>query len=238
LDGFGRHNAAMNSFAHYAFGAVCEWMFRTLAGIESDGSGYAKIIIRPTPPRPGSNAQHKPIDWVTASYDSIHGRIESHWRIEGDRFVLNVGVPTNTTSTVYLPAADAASITEGGKPLDQVEGVRLLRREGDVAVLATQAGSFEFVSTGGVPSAKTALKTSIPADLSINPEDVSLEGATKVAHWDFRRAEDVAKRSAFNNLKIEQRGQNAFLVATGPDPQMATQLEEPLIGPSTKAKCR
>ena len=93
-DGFGRHNAAMNSFSHYAFGAVCEWMFRTLAGIDSDGPGYSKIIIRPTPPSPGSNAQHEPIDWVKASYDSIRGKIVSHWKVDGDRFQLDVTIPS------------------------------------------------------------------------------------------------------------------------------------------------
>jgi len=46
-DGFGRHNAAMNSFSHYAFGAVCEWMFRTLAGIDSDDPGLKHLILRP-----------------------------------------------------------------------------------------------------------------------------------------------------------------------------------------------
>jgi alpha-L-rhamnosidase len=230
-DGFGRHNAAMNSFAHYAFGAVCEWMFRTLAGIESDGPGYSRIIIRPKPPRPGSNAQHEPINWVKASYDSIRGRIETHWRIDGDRFLLNVRIPANTTATVYLPSADAASVTEGGNSLDQAEGVRLLRVDGDLAVVTIHSGHYEFVSTGGLAPAEKALKTSKPADLSTNPEDIDLEGASRVAHWDFRRPEDVSKWSAWHNLKVERRNGDVFLVATGPDPQMATQLGQPATGP-------
>jgi len=158
-EGFGRHNAAMNSFAHYAFGAVCEWMFRTLAGIASDGPGYSKITIRPSPPRPGSNAQHKPIDWVKASYDSIRGRIASEWRVDRKRFVLKVQIPANTTATVYVPAVDVARVTESGKPLNQADGVRLLRMEGDRAVVAIGSGRYEFASTGGVTPAKTALKT-------------------------------------------------------------------------------
>lgn len=230
-DGFGRHNAAMNSFAHYAFGAVCEWMFRNLAGIDSDGPGYAKILIHPTPPRPGSNAQHKPIDWANASYDSIRGCIESEWRVDGDRFLLNVAIPTNTTATVYIPAADAANITEGGKPLEQAEGVQLLRMERGRAVLAVDSGRYAFRSTGGITPAKTALKTSQPADHSVNPENIDLEGASKLAHWDFRREEDVAKWSDWNHLKVERRGGEVYLVASGPDPQMATKLSEPLTGP-------
>ena len=99
-DAFGRHNAAMNSFSHYAFGAVCEWMFHTLAGIQSDGPGYEKIIIHPHPPAAGSNAMHQPIDWVRASYESIRGTIRSDWKVEGDEFHLQVTVPANTTATV------------------------------------------------------------------------------------------------------------------------------------------
>ena len=55
--GFGGmpQNAEMNSFAHYSFGAVCEWMLDQLAGIDSDGAGYQHILIRPSPPSPGSN---------------------------------------------------------------------------------------------------------------------------------------------------------------------------------------
>ena len=79
----GPQNAEMNSFAHYSFGAVCEWMFSQLAGIQTDGPGYKRIIIRPTPPSPGSNPDQKPIDWVRAHYDSIHGRIASAWKVRG-----------------------------------------------------------------------------------------------------------------------------------------------------------
>ncbi len=229
-DGFGRHNAAMNSFAHYSFGAVCEWMFQTLAGIGSDGPGYARIVLRPTPPRPGSNAEHKPIDWVKASYDSIRGRIESEWRVEGDRFTLRAMIPTNTTATVYLPAADAANVTEGGKPLKEVEGVRLLRVENGRAVLEVASGRYMFQSTGGIATAETALATSEPADHSTNPESIDLEDAVRVAHWDFHRADDVARWSDLHNLRIDPRGEDVYLVATGPDPWMVTELSEPLGG--------
>ena len=60
-DGFGKHNAAMNSYAHYSFGAVCEWMFQTLAGIDSATPGGQQVIIRPMPPAPGSNPSTKPL---------------------------------------------------------------------------------------------------------------------------------------------------------------------------------
>ena len=144
----GAQNASMNSFAHYSFGAVCEWMFSQLAGIQTDGPGYQRIVIRPMPPSPDSNPDHKPIDWVRAHYDSIHGRIASAWKNEDGRFSLDVTIPANTTATVYLPTSDAASITESGKPLTEVQGVKLLRREGERTVLAVESGSYEFKAKG------------------------------------------------------------------------------------------
>jgi len=142
----GKQNASMNSFAHYSFGAVGEWMINDLAGIQSDGPGYDKIIIHPHPPTPGSNPDHPPINWVKAHYDSIHGRIESNWKLTKNNFELEVEIPANTTATVYLPADSADKITEGGKPLSNVVGVKFLRIEGYSAVLAVESGEYHFIA--------------------------------------------------------------------------------------------
>ncbi|MCU0782607.1 MAG: glycoside hydrolase family 78 protein [Verrucomicrobia bacterium] len=145
--GFG--DPGMNSFSHYAFGAVGEWMFSTLAGIDTDGPGYQRIIIRPSPPTPGSNPAREPINWVKAHYDSIHGRIVSNWRLKAGRFELKTTIPANTTATVYLPTASAGEITEGGKPVAKVSGVSLLRQEGDRIGLAVESGSYKFICPFG-----------------------------------------------------------------------------------------
>ncbi len=142
----GKQNAEMNSFAHYSFGAVCEWMFFRLAGIDTDGPGYRRIIIRPSPPSPGSNAAREPIHWVNAHYDSIHGRIVSNWRRTADRFELETTIPANTTATVYVPAKSAAGLTESGKPINEVAGVKVLRQEAETVVLAVESGSYRFQS--------------------------------------------------------------------------------------------
>jgi len=143
----GKQNASMNSFAHYSFGAVCEWMINDLAGIQSDGPGYDKIIIHPHPPTPGSNAGHEPIHWVKAHHDSIHGRIMSNWGSTKDSFELKVEIPANTTATINLPAQSAERITEGGKPLAKVSGVKFLGMDGENAVLAVESGTYRFLST-------------------------------------------------------------------------------------------
>lgn len=142
----GNQNASMNSFSHYSFGAVTEWMFRDLAGIDTDGPGFKRILIKPGPPTPGSNPDREAIHWARARYDSIRGRVASDWRRDGDRFLLNVTVPANTTATVHLPARSAETITESGQPIERVTGVKLLRTEGGRAVLAIDSGSYRFVA--------------------------------------------------------------------------------------------
>ena len=143
----GKQNASMNSFAHYSFGAVCEWMLGDLAGIQSDGPGYDKIIIHPHPPSPSSNPEHEPIHWVKAHYDSIHGRITSDWKRVGNTFELQTTIPANTTATVYLPTSQLETITESGRPLKKTKGIRLLGLEGDCALIAVEPGEYDFVST-------------------------------------------------------------------------------------------
>jgi len=136
----------MNSFSHYSFGAVCEWMFSQLAGIDTEGAGFKRLLIQPMPPSPNSNPDQKPIDWVRAHYDSIHGRIATSWKREAGRFELEVTIPPNTTAVVFLPAHNAGSITEDGRDLAKVKGVKLVRMEGDRAVLAVESGEYHFAS--------------------------------------------------------------------------------------------
>jgi len=142
----GKQNSSMNSFAHYSFGAVCEWMINDLAGIQSDGPGYDKIIIHPHPPTPGSNSDHPPIHWVQAHYDSIHGRILCNWKRTENVFELDVEIPANTTAMVYLPATRKDKITEGGKLLGRAKHVKFIRMEGESGVLAIESGVYHFAS--------------------------------------------------------------------------------------------
>jgi alpha-L-rhamnosidase len=133
----GFQDPGMNSFNHYSLGSVGEWMYRTVAGIDLDPSapGYERILVRPIP---GGDLR-----WAKASLESMHGRIESSWRREGDTFLLEVTVPANTTATVYLPGSEA---TESGVPLGRAEGVRTLRREGDSSVISVGGGRYRFRS--------------------------------------------------------------------------------------------
>lgn len=130
---------AMNSFNHYAYGAVGEWMVRHLGGIDrpSDGTGFQRIAIHPrVDPR---------MTWADTSFDSPYGRITSSWAAKaGEPFVLNVTVPPNTTAYVYVPAASADRVTESGLPIDPASGIRLVGMDGDRAVFEVPPGSYRF----------------------------------------------------------------------------------------------
>jgi len=142
-DAFGRHNAAMNSFSHYAFGAVCEWLFQGLAGIDTDGPGYRKIWIRPGPPRRAGGGGKPVLDWVRAEYDSIRGGIRSEWR-QDDGFELAVRIPANTTATVLLPARNPDQVRVDGAAVGSVPEVRWLGVRGDRAAFEVGSGEYRF----------------------------------------------------------------------------------------------
>ena len=127
----------MNSFNHYSLGSVGEWLYRYVGGIDAETPGFGRILIRP---RPGGSLTH-----ARAEYDSVRGKIVSVWSIEGDQFNLGVTVPPNTTATVHVPVEGGAGISESGKPVEQAEGVKILRMEEGEVVLAVGSGHYEFV---------------------------------------------------------------------------------------------
>jgi alpha-L-rhamnosidase len=103
----GFNDAGMNSYNHYAYGAVGEWMYSTIAGIDIDPEkpGYKHIIIRP---QPGGGLTH-----ARGKLRSMHGLIESEWRLEGSTFKLTVQIPPNTTATVAVPAGPTVEVGAG-----------------------------------------------------------------------------------------------------------------------------
>jgi alpha-L-rhamnosidase len=134
----GFQTIAMNSFNHYAFGSVGEYLYRQVAGIDTDGPGYHKIVIHP--------AVAAGLTHARAAYESAAGRIESAWRVDGGRFRLNVTVPPNTTATVYVPASAADQVTEGGAPAARSRGVSPLRSEDGAIVFRVGSGRYQFES--------------------------------------------------------------------------------------------
>ena len=129
----------MNSFNHYAYGAIGDWMYRIMAGIEVDPAqpGYKHILIQP---RPGGGFTS-----VKASHKSMYGNVSSAWKLDGGAFDLAVEIPPNTTATVRLPNAQPAKVTESGKPLATGNGITAVRQDGDFVVVETGSGRYRFV---------------------------------------------------------------------------------------------
>ena len=119
----------MNSYNHYAYGAIGDWMYRVIAGIDTktDEPGYKGIVIKPTI---GGN-----LNTVAADYQTNYGKVSSHWQVNGSSLVMDVTIPANTTATVYIPGTDSNGITEGGKAITGIPGLTVGEaRDGYVAV--------------------------------------------------------------------------------------------------------
>ena len=97
----------MNSFNHYAYGAIGDWMYSVVAGIGIDEArpGYKHVVIAP---RPGGG-----LTYAKASVHSVYGRVASGWEISSGRFVLNVEIPANATATVRLPSGKMQEVGSG-----------------------------------------------------------------------------------------------------------------------------
>jgi alpha-L-rhamnosidase len=131
---------SMNSFNHYAYGAIGEWMYRVSAGIDIDPRqpGYKHILIQP---RPGGG-----LTLVKASVHSMYGQVASAWEIKDGSFTLRVEIPANTTATVRLPKARLAQVTENGASLQASPGVSHAQQVEDGVTAELGSGSYVFES--------------------------------------------------------------------------------------------
>ncbi len=147
--GFG--DVAMNSFNHYAYGAVAEWMYRYMAGIEADANepGFRHIILQPKPDLRTMEELPEgqvPINWVKASYRSRAGLIVSNWSTEDEMFVYEASVPEGTSATLYLPLV----YPQGGISVNDVmHAVNEYPSENGTAVMHLAPGSYRFVQRAG-----------------------------------------------------------------------------------------
>jgi len=128
----------MQSHNHYALGAVGEYLFGIVGGIQPDAPGYKKIRIQPVI-RDG-------LSWANTSYGSIHGRIVSNWKKQGSQLTMDITIPPNTMATVYVPAKSEDAVNESSKPAGKSRGVKFLRMENGTAVFEVGSGCYRFVS--------------------------------------------------------------------------------------------
>lgn len=127
----------MNSFNHYAYGAIGEWMIRALAGIDLTEPGYRRLLIHPRP--------IEGLSFVSAWQKTPYGRVSCEWRIEEDGLhIVNCNIPCGTTAVAVLEQAELCQVTDGEKRLSDSAGVvRAWQSEEDV-MLELESGSYAF----------------------------------------------------------------------------------------------
>ncbi len=134
-------DAGMNSFNHYAYGAIGEWMVRVVAGLEVDPRqpGYKHILVQP---QPGGR-----LGKVKARLLSPYGKVKVAWEVSDEgAFVLRVIVPANSTATVRIPFAQPDAVTESGVPLAQAQGVLSVAQAGEAVIVEVGSGDYRFVA--------------------------------------------------------------------------------------------
>lgn len=136
----GFQDPSMNSFNHYAYGAVGSWLYQVVAGIDTDEStpGYRHLHLAP---KPGGG-----LEWAAATLETLHGRVRSAWRLEENRFFWDVELPPNTSATAILPVKAGATISESGRPLSESPGIKQLDPPSEEVALLLESGSYRFVA--------------------------------------------------------------------------------------------
>lgn len=136
VKGRGFQGPGMNSFNHYAIGAVGEWMYKHILGINYDESnpGYRHFIIKP---EPGGS-----LTWAKGSYHSIIGNISVAWQHNSETFSCEITIPANASATLILPME--GQVTENGIPASKAKGVRLTGKSKGTTSFALQSGKYSF----------------------------------------------------------------------------------------------
>jgi alpha-L-rhamnosidase len=130
--------ASMNSFNHYAYGAIGDWMYRVVAGLDTydDAPGYKHLRIQPHIGGGLTNA--------SASLQTYYGTASSGWKIENGRMFLSIEIPANTTATVYIPAKNKEDILESGIEIDKLKEIQIDRTDDGYVIVKVGSGKYRF----------------------------------------------------------------------------------------------
>jgi len=128
----------MNSFNHYAYGAIGDWMYRIVTGIDTEEAspGYKSIIIKP---HLDNRLTH-----ASSEYKTSYGLIKSAWKTTDQAITLEVEVPANTKATIYIPASSAEAVSEGGKAITTIKEISVKGNDGNYIKIETGSGKYSF----------------------------------------------------------------------------------------------
>ena len=132
---------SMNSYNHYAYGAIGDWMYRIMAGIDTyeDGPGYRHSKIQPHIGGGFTNS--------SAGLDTYYGTLSSSWKLDGNNIILDIEIPANTSSTVYLPSNNPGMVIQNGKQLTSADTASTNQedRKNGYVVVELGSGKYHFV---------------------------------------------------------------------------------------------
>ena len=131
-------DAGMNSFNHYAYGAIGKWLYSTVAGIniDPDDPGYKNIIFRPQPG--GGLTQAK------AEINTLYGPASSGWTLNDWKMEYNIIAPPNTSSLVYLPTENLENVKCNGIPISQDNDIKIQEDRDGKSIIITGSGNYSF----------------------------------------------------------------------------------------------
>jgi alpha-L-rhamnosidase len=127
----------MNSYNHYANGAVGDWMFQHLGGLQMLAPGYQRVRIAPL-------TSHPALDHAQASLRTPYGLLRSEWQRSDSSLRLTVEVPMGTEAEIWLPCAAPSAAREGGQAAARAAGVRSAEWRDGVLRLQVGAGVYAF----------------------------------------------------------------------------------------------
>jgi hypothetical protein len=149
--GAGFQTIGMNSFNHYAFGSVGEYLYSVVGGINPASPGYKTILIQPVP---GTG-----LTWANTSYNSTRGLIMTAWTNMGNTFNLDTVIPPNTTARIYVPTTNASAVTESGVSAASSPGVTYVGISNGCAIYAVGSGHYLWSSPYRIPVAPSVIIT-------------------------------------------------------------------------------
>ncbi|MCO5934684.1 hypothetical protein NAF17_03945 [Mucilaginibacter sp. RB4R14] len=124
---------SMNSYNHYAYGAIGDWMYRVIEGIDTktDEPGYKHITVKPT--------KGGVLTYANADYKTNYDVVKSHWKIADGKLFLDVKIPANATETIYVPTQNNGTVTENGKAIAVIKA-----KQNTTGYQLTEAGSGKY----------------------------------------------------------------------------------------------
>ena len=127
----------MNSFNHYAYGAVGDWMFQHLGGLQPVEPGYKQVRIAPL-------VGHGGLSQARGSLRTPYGLLACDWQLAGGELTLAIAVPANTSAEVVIPAKNADAVHESGRPVAAAPGVKASTFKDGRLTVQLGSGSYVF----------------------------------------------------------------------------------------------